>query len=421
MSDFIRKNICDGVAFSSITDDRFKIGRLSATLIVPLDKRYAAANALLSCVLTRSCRKYPDFTSLSKKLDSLYGASLYPSVRQIGDYQAITISAAGIDDKYALDGQSVSSELAELLCSIIFDPNVQDGFFSENDIEQERRQIIESIDAEFNDKRLYAIKRCVETMCKDEVYSIGRFGSKEDVESLTNSDVYCAWKDILKNARVELTMLGNTEPENAIKGFEKYFVNAPRTPLTVPFSSKEPEYVKRVSDKEDLSQSKLVMGFRTAHFNGDEDCLANSLMSAVLGGTPTSKLFMNVREKESLCYYCVSRVDNNKGIMLIDSGVESENIEKTEESILKQLDLLKKGCITDGELDEAKLAIKNSLLSSLDSLAAMQGYYIGGILREKQLSPEKAAKAVDSITKERIVELADQIKLDTVYSLRGEK
>ena len=107
--------------------------------------------------------------------------------------------------------------------------------------------------------------------------------------------------------------------------------------------------------------------------------------------------------------------------MLIDSGVESENIEKTEQSILKQLDMLKKGEISDSELDEARLAIKNSLLSSLDSLAALQGYYMGGILRENQFSPAEAASAVDRITKERIIELAEQIELDTVYALKGEK
>ncbi len=421
MSDFIRKNICDGVSFSSITDDRFKVGRLSASLIVPLDKKTAAANALLSCVLTRSCKKYPDFTALGKKLDSLYGASLYPSVRQIGDYQAITISAAGIDDQYALDGRSVSSELAELLCSIIFDPNVKDGLFSEDDIEQERRQLIENIDAEYNDKRLYAIKKCVEAMCSDEAYSIGRFGSKEDVAGLKSEEIFAAWKSLLDNARVELTLLGSSDPENAYKGFARYFGSTPRKIQDIPAVLKKPEKVMHLTETEELSQSKLVMGFRTAYFKRDEDCLANSLMSAVLGGTPTSKLFLNVREKESLCYYCVSRVDNNKGIMLIDSGVESENIEKTEHSILKQLDMLKKGEISDSELDEARLAIKNSLLSSLDSLAALQGYYMGGILRENQLSPAEAASAVDRITKERIIELAEQIELDTVYALKGEK
>ena len=158
MSDFIRINICDGVAFSSISDDRFKIGRMGAALITPIAKKAAAANALLSCVLTRSCKKYPDFTALSRKLNSLYGASLYPSFRQIGDYQAITISASGIDDKYV--PESVSSEIAELLCNILFEPNVENGLFCDEDIEQERRQLLEIIDSEYNDKRLYAIKKC---------------------------------------------------------------------------------------------------------------------------------------------------------------------------------------------------------------------------------------------------------------------
>ena len=421
MSDFVRKNICDGVAFGSITDDRFKIGRLSATLITPLDRKTAAANALLSCVLTRSCKKYPDFTALSKKLDSLYGAALYPSVRQIGDYQAVSVAVSGLEDRYALDGQSVSSELAELLCSILFDPNVENGLFNDEDIEQERRQLIENIDAEFNEKRVYAIKRCVDEMCAGEAYSIGRYGSRDEVVALKNEDVYAAWKSLLANARVELTMLGSSDPEKAYRGFESYFSGSPRVISPAEMTVKIPEQVKRITEKEELSQSKLVMGLRSAYFKNDRDCLANSVMSAVLGGTPTSKLFMNVREKESLCYYCVSRVDNNKGVMLIDSGVETENIDRTEESVLRQLELMKKGEITDGELEEAKLAIKNSLLSSLDSLAAMQGFYIGGVLREGQMSPAEAATAADEVSKERVIELANAVELDTVYALEGNR
>ncbi len=419
MSDFIRKNICDGVAFGSVTDDRFKIGRLSSTLIVPLSKETAAANALLFCVLTRSCKKYPDFTALNRKLDSLYGAALYPSVNQIGDHQTLTISVTGIDDRYVLDGESVSSELAELLCSILFEPNVVDRHFADDDVEQERRQLIENIDSEYNDKRLYAIKRCVELMCRDELYSIGRFGSRDDVEKLTHENIYSAWENLLGQSRVELTMLGNSDVQKAYDGFEKYFKDRPRTFHEIEHQQVTHEKVIRASEKEDVSQSKLVMGFRCSYFKNDEDCLANSLMSAVLGGTPTSKLFLNVREKESLCYYCVSRVDNNKGIMLIDSGVETKNIEKTEEAVLKQLNALKNGEVTDSEIDNAKLAIKNSLMSSLDNLGAIQSFYTSKIMRDNRLSPLKAAEAVDRITKDRIIELAQSIELDTVFALRG--
>ncbi len=419
MSEFVQRKICNGVTFGSITDDRFKIGRLSATLLVPLSRQTAAANALLSCVLTRSCKRYPNFTALSRKLDSLYGAALYPSVRQIGDYQALTIAVSGIDDAYALDGEFVSAELADLLSSIIFEPDVNGGLFKEEDIEQEKRQLLENIDSEYNDKRYYAVKRCIENMCSDELYSIGRFGSRQDVESLKNADVYAAWERLLSDARVELTMLGNTSPDKAYEGFVKYFGSKPRTIDAVEHTEIVPNEVRYVCENQELSQSKLVMGFRCNYDNDDAAALENSLMSAVLGGTPTSKLFLNVREKQSLCYYCVSRVDNNKGIMLIDSGVETENIDKARDAVLEQLTLLKNGDISDEELTNAKLALKNSLMSSLDSLAALQSYYIGGVLRKNQLTPLKAAELTDKISKERIVELANKVQLDTVFTLRG--
>lgn len=419
MSDFVRNEICEGVAFNSIVDTRFKISRISASLAAPLNKKTAAANALLSCVLTRSCKKFPDFTALSRELDALYGAALYPSVRRFGDFQVITISAAGLDDRYSLDGEAVSSQLTELLCSILFEPNLKDGLFNEDDVEQERRQLIENIDAEFNDKRTYAINRCIETMCRNEPFSVGRFGSREDVTALTQESIFNSWKQLLDNSRVELAMLGSADPENAYQGFKKYFADKPRKTGGTTTVVKDIPEIKRITETEEISQSKLVMGFRAAYPENKTQLVANSLMSAILGGTPTSKLFTNVREKQSLCYYCASRVDNSKGIMLIDSGVEIKNIEKTEEAVMEQLRLLKNGCITDDELNSAKLAIKNSYISSLDSLGALQSFYINGILLDKAMSPLEAAAIVDDISKDQITELAKQIKLDTVFSLIG--
>ncbi len=419
MSDFIRRKICNGVTFGSFSDDRFKKGRISATLLTPLKRETAAANALLSCVLTRSCRKYPDFTSLARKLEELYGAGLYNGIRQIGDHQALTLTVTGLDDKYTFENDSISGELAELLCNIMFDPDVRDGKFAEENLEQERRQILEDIESENNDKRLFAIKRCVEIMCENETYSIGRFGDKEDIEALENQDVYKAWERLMDSARVELTMLGDSSPEYAFESFRDNFSGKPRAFVPGKPETYELRELKRVTETEELSQSKLVLGLRCEAFDRDPDCIANSLMSIILGGTPTSKLFLNVREKKSLCYYCVSRVDSNKGVMLIDSGVETENLSAAEEAILEQLEEMKKGNITADELENAKLALKNAYLSSLDSLASIQSYYVGGLLIKDKLSPQEAAGAVDDINLDRITELAKKVKLDTIYTLKG--
>ena len=419
MYEFTKKTICDGVSFGNIKDDRFKRGRINATLIVPLDKKTAAANALLSCVLTRSCKKYPDFTSLNRKLDELYGAALYPSFSKFGDFQTVTVSVSGLDDRYALDGKSISSEITELLCSILFEPNITNGHFLEEDFQQEKRQLIENIDAEFNDKRSYAISRCIEIMCRDELFSISRFGSREDVVALTQENIYKAWKNLLDNARVELCMLGSTPYDKALDGFRKYFDGKPRKITGSTKIVSDVGEVKRIVETEEIVQSKLVMGYRCKYPETKRERITSTLMSVILGGIPTSKLFEHVREKQSLCYYCSSSVDNKKGIMRIDSGVETENIEKAEKAINEQVDLLIKGVISEDELISAKLAVKNAFVSVMDSLSSMEMFYLGNILRDHSISPMEAADIVETVTREEITQLASHIRLDTVFSLVG--
>lgn len=419
MDEFMRKEICEGVVFNSIVDHRFKIGRISVTLLVPLSRSTAAANALLSCVLTRSCQQYPDFTSLNRRLNELYGAALYPMVRRIGDFQAITISASGLDDRYALEGEAVFSELAELLCSIIFEPKLTDGHFDEEDVEQERRQLLEDIDAEYNEKRVYAVNRCIEKMCRDELFAIGRYGTREDVVNLTQDSLLAAWKSLLDRSRIEITMLGSTDPEKVYRRFAEILGGKPRR---IGGSTKiitEVAEVRHIVETDEITQSKLVMGYRCKYPENKRQIVVASLMSAILGGTPTSKLFANVREKQSLCYYCASRVDTEKALLLIDSGVETGNIQKTEEAVTEQVELLKNGRITDEELVSAKLAVKNAYLSSLDSLASIQAFYIQSILRSEQLSPSEAAEIVEDITKEEVMDIATTLQLDTVFSLVG--
>ncbi len=419
MGDFIRKEICEGVTFTNIVDDRFKIGHISVTLMVPLERRTASANALLSCVLTRSCRAYPDLTSLNRRLNDLYGAALYAVVRRIGDFQAVTISAFGLEDRYALNGESVSSELAELLCGILFEPKLTNGQFDAEDVEQERRQLLEDIDAEYSDKRTYANNRCIENMCRDELFAIGRYGTREDVVSLTQEQLLSAWKNLLERAKVEIYMLGNADPDKAFERFSSFFGSRPRKVAGSTKIVTNVKEVRHIVETDEITQSKLVMGYRCAYPASKRQVIAAQLMSTILGGTPTSKLFANVREKQSLCYYCASRMNMEKALLIIDSGVETENIQKTEEAVTEQVELLKNGRITEEEIIAAKLAAKNAYISSLDSLASIQAFYIQNISRSDPLSPEEAAELVESITKEEIIEAAQSLQLDTVFSLVG--
>lgn len=418
-----REKICDGVYFSSVPDSRFKTGRITAALMLPLSQETAATYAILPYLLCRSCREYPDFTALHQKLGELYGASLYADVHKVGEVQMLCLSAVGIDDRYALDHQSISRELTSLLCSVLFDPALENGVFREEDIAQEKRQLIERIDAEYNDKRAFAKMRCEELMCQNEAFGVSAYGKREAVEQLTAQQIYEAWQTALRTARIECMMLGNSDPQQAKQVFEQAFSHIQRTKpadcsTQVVRSAQE---VHEYNDSMEVAQAKLVLGFRAGTACPDKEVMAARLMSAIFGGTPHSKLFLNVREKMSLCYYCSSRYDRSKGIMLVESGVEQKNMEKARKEILHQLELIQQGDLEDSEIDSAKLSVANGFRSVADYLGGLEYWYLCQTLDGKLCSPEESAEQVGSITRQQIIDAAKRVTLDTVYTLTGKE
>lgn len=420
MNSINRKQLVDGVFFSSVKDSRFKTMKITANLIVPLSAETASANALLCGVLSRSCKAYPDFTKLSKKLSSLYGADLNVSVRKTGDRQVLSLSASGLDDRYALLGESIARELSLLLCSVIFEPNLENNSFVESEVEQERRQLLDLIDSEFNDKRIYANSQLVKNMCANEVFGIKRYGTAEKIKEVTPSSLYDTWQNLLRTAIFEIMYIGDSPSEKAEEVFSNAFAEINRTPAEVTTEIvRSVDKIKRVSEEMDLSQSKLVIGFRTACAVPDKEVNATRLMCAILGGTASSKLFCNVREKQSLCYYCASRYNRHNGILTVDSGVEGENIEKAEQGILKEIADMKKGEITDFEIEATKMAVINSFYSSNDTVSGIESWYSSQLFDDSFKSIEELSEEINSVTKEEIVKAAQKLTLDTVYVLKN--
>ncbi len=420
MSEIIRKQITNAVAFNTIKESRFKTMRISVTAFLPLSMETAAANALMSLVMTRSCNKYPDFTVLSRKLSYLYGASLSSGFRKMGDVLALTFSISGIDDRYALSNEVISKQLSDLLCDVIFDPFVKDDAFDSTECEQERRQLIDLIDSEFNEKRIYANQKALSIMCANEAYGIKRYGSKEQVNLVTPSDLFDAWQNMLKTARFEIVYVGDSDSSIAYEVFEKRFADIQRSPQQLNTTVKRTaDTVKTENEDMELSQSKMILGFRTAVAEPDEDVMATRLMCAVLGGTAHSKLFCNVREKLSLCYYCSSSYIRSKGIMLIESGVERDNIEKAKEAILGEIMAMQNGDITDEEIAAAKLSMSNSFFSACDTVGGTDSYYLSQMLDRDVLTPQQAVDMVNAVTKEDVIRCAQKLTLDTVFTLTG--
>lgn len=420
MNPINRQKIADGVFFNSVKDSRFKTMQLTANMIVPLSLDTASENALLLGVMSRSCKAYPDFTALSKKLSSLYGAELSVNVNKVGDRQVLSVSASGIDDRYTLNGESVARELSLLLCGVIFEPNVSQGAFCGEDVEQERRQLLDLIDSEFNEKRLYANAQLIKYMFKDEVFGIKRYGTAEKIKAATPESLYLAWKNLLSKAVFEIMYIGDSSPEKAVEVFKNTFASISRQPVSAENSvSEKAGESKTYSEEMELSQSKLVMGFRTGIGSGDRLCTAARLMGAVLGGTAQSKLFCNVREKQSLCYYCAARFDRHKGILIVDSGVEGKNVEKAQAAILNEIEEMKNGNITDFELESTKLAVINSFRTSNDTVGGIDSWYFSQLFDGDFKSIEQASAEFNSVTKEEVIEAARRLTLDTVFILKN--
>lgn len=420
MASIKRNQIANGATFTSVKDDRFKTMKISANIILPLNEKTASSNAVLCGTLVRSCREYPDFTVLSRKLSALYGAELTSSVRKCGDMQMLSISASGLDDRYTLNNDSVSQELSKLLCSVIFEPNLEGEKFVKSEVEQEKRQMLDLIDSEFNDKRIYANSQLVSNMCADEVYGIKRYGTADNIRAIDENSLYETWKNMLENAVFEILYIGDSPSDGVAEVFKSAFDGLKRTPCSISTQVvKSAKDVKRVNEEMELSQSKLVMGFRTEYAVPDKQVKAAQLMCAILGGTANSKLFCNVREKQSLCYYCAARYNKAKGIMTVDSGVEGDNIEKAEQGILKEIEDMKNGNITDFEISATKMAVINSFYTSNDSVSGIESWYLNQLFDNGFETIEEASEKINAVTKEEIVDAAQKLTLDTIYVLKN--
>ncbi|MFZ2539886.1 MAG: insulinase family protein [Oscillospiraceae bacterium] len=413
--------IANGVIFNTITDKRFKTNRISINFITQLKAETVTVNALIPQLLKKGYEGCENYTELNKKLEELYGAYINADVQKKGDYQILTLCITGIDDRFALENELIIQKTANILCNMALNPIIEDGGFPKEHVKLEKSSLIDSIDAELNEKRVYAINNAIRLMCKDEPYGLPMHGFKDMVSDITPQFAKEQYYNILKTARIEIMFTGCGDDALAINVFANAFKSLNREyNLIPPITAHTPApNVTEKTDNMSVSQSKLVLGFSACITSKDMQAPAMRLMVAILGGTPSAKLFLNVREKLSLCYYCAAHYDISKGIITIDSGVENQNIQKAREEILVQLGLMKSGDFTDDEISNATLSLKNAFSSVYEHSSSIEGFYLGQILSGIKSSPDAEKLKLDSITRQEIIYAANKVNLDTVYILTG--
>lgn len=416
-----REFLTDRVAINIIDVDKFKSNYLSVSFVVPFDKRSSATNELIMKILKRGTKSYPNMIALSKKLEYLYSADIYTKATSFGETQLLSFSIDALDNRYALDDTDILGEAMEVLGEIIFSPLSVDGMFCQSYFESEKRNQLDDIAAEINNKAKYALGRMCENMFADESYRLSSLGDADTVSSLTNAEVFAQYKSILDSANIEITFVGHTDEEALKKSLMKMLSSYMPSKMLSTHTNviRTVEKVKEVYEKCIGQQGNLVMGFRTGTVLADGDYPKMALLSELYGGSASSLLFMNVREKRSLCYYCSSIPEAIKGIMIVRAGIENKNFETAKKAILEQLDAIRNGNFSDDDLNAAKLSLINAYHEISDNPQALRNWYTGRILSGISQSPEEAIAVVENITKNEIVETAKKIVLDTVYFLEG--
>jgi len=409
-----------GVTLRCYPDHRFKQGCLSFAMIRPMCAEEAALNALIPAVLLRGTAHHPDLQTITWKLDDLYGASLSTQVRRVGDYQATGLYCNFLEDRFALAGDEIFAPMVDFLREVLLEPALENGAFRADYVESEKKNLISTIESELNDKRAYAMGQLLRNMCKADSYGIPRLGEPEAVAAITPEAAYSHYQKCLRESPIHLFYVGSAPAEEVARLLRPLFESIDRNyvnpNLQTPFHDAGGSHV---SEEMDVAQGKLCMGYVTPITNRDEEFVAMQVMNTVFGAGMTSKLFMNLREKQSLCYAIGSGYYGSKGIVTVSAGIDFEKEALTRQEVARQLDALRSGDITDEELTAAKEALLSSLRCTHDSPSAIEGYYATAALSGLKLTPEAYMKAVRSVTKDQVAACANTLQLHTTYFLKG--
>ena len=415
-------DISKGVQGYYIENKRFNTTLITYNFYLPLNSKTMAAESLLPYVLTSCSEQFRDYIDLNIRLLELYGADLSCSATKCGDCFHIKIGISVINDEFSFDDLKPVSEAAKLVNDLIFLPAIEDNKFSNEDLNREKRKTIERIEGEINNKRSFARTRMLAEMFGSDPYGKFSYGTVSEVENITGDQLFSVWRKMLETAYVRINVVGKDLPpdvfETAVNCFSK--INRHDITNTARFVKlEESDSIKDITERFNVTQGKLAMGFTSKLHGSLKECAALSLCTDIFGGGPYSKLFDNVREKQSLCYYCSASARRSKGLVMVESGIEEQNAQKVISAVLKELDDVKNGIFEDSVIEASKKAIIDSLYGYYDSANAIDAWYSREIIED--YAPEDIAQMLEKVSKQDIVNAAKGIKLHTVYRLLPEK
>ncbi len=413
-----KKAITEGVTLSAFTTDKFKSALMTVSFALPLEQETASGYSLLTNLLSLSTGDYPTMQSFSVIKDELYALGLDAYVQRRGEILLLTLEINSIADSYAFDGERVLFNACKLLGSAIFNPYTVDGAFPEANVESEKKCLIEELLAEIENKPSYAMKQARRILCAGEPFSVDAGGEIERVSALNGKDLMKYYYHALNNAPVYIVYAGEADPEyveECIRANLPFTKRSAELPL--PVVHKHGGKIIKHREEMEIEQTILNLGFTLAMPNGPKDRAILSVYDEIFGGSPASKLFMNVREKQELCYYCSSYPSGRKNVLFVSCGLEEGNEALATAEIYAQAEAMKQGDFTDEDIINAQNAIIRSIKSVGGSLGSAAGYMIGQALLDDAVTVEENISLVRSVTRQDIIALAQTVTPELEYVL----
>jgi len=419
-----RSELFPGVSLTCVKTEKFKTGCVTINLVGGLSRETAALSALLPRVLRRGCTELPDMEQIAVALDELYGARVEPLVRKKGELHCTGFYADFPDDRFIPPGESVLEKTAVLVCEMLLNPDVRDGLLRADYVESEKSNLIDDIRAAINDKRGYSIDRLLEEMCTGEAYGVGKLGGEDEAGAITPELLTAHYRNLIADTRIEIFYCGSAEPERVEAVLRKALQALPRRSESPTLKTEVILYPgedspRRFTETLDVTQGKLTVGFRLGKAMEEPDYPAFLVFNSMYGGSVTSKLFLNVREKLSLCYYVSSILDKHKGIMIVASGVEFSKFDTALDEIFRQLECIKNGDVSDWEFTSAKRFVITSILAAMDRPGGLEEMYFDSTVSSVPYDPVELCGKVEEVTLDRVLNVASEIKPDMVYFLRN--
>ena len=421
---YIKKEVKQGINLHNINTNKFKTNLYAVFLATPLNRENVTKNALLTAVLRRGTKNIESQVLISKKLEEMYGASFDCGIEKTGDNHIIKFYLETINEAFLPEKEELDKKCIELLFDIILNPLVQNDGFKPEYLESEKKKLKQIIEGKIDNKRTYSFERCVEEMFKDEPYGLYKFGYVEDLEKITPQNLYQYYKELIKKCKIDIFVSGNlkdTDINNLIENNAEIKALEARTPEYVENKENSEKIPVReekvVEEKMQVGQGNLVIGL-SSNSQIENEKFVMSVYNAILGGGANSKLFQNVREKNSLAYTAGSTFIRQKNTIFIRCGIEIENYQKALDTIKEQIEDMKNGNFTEEDIENAKKLIVSSVKGISSEQDTEITYYYGQELSDTFTTIDDYVTKINNVTKSNIEEVAKEIWINTVYFLR---